>query len=302
MAMLGIRALKKRRVKSSDGQIMSPAGSAFDPLRPLPAMPSNMPLPAASSDDGSMRDFQDAPPVAPIPTGPMFSMNAPQLAPLPMAQPKPKFFNSDGTGTGNRIVGILADALSGAAGQPGQYAQRMERQRQEQTAFERGEEQYQRRRADAVTDREAEANRPQYFSGNEDRLTYDPVTQTTRTLYDAPTDAQVYAGTLGYQPDTPDYASAVRDYVLKSNGPSAVESRFGLENLRTDGRQRLQSDRLGVTRRGQDIASRDRQRGQDLRPKPKGKPIGGAGDGAIAVNPSTGERMKLLGGKWVPIK
>ncbi len=33
------------------------------------------------------------------------------------------------------------------------------------------------------------------------------------------------------------------------------------------------------------------------------KPDGsGAGDGAIARNPATGERMKLIGGKWVPIK
>lgn len=210
-------------------------------------------------------------------------------------------------------AGIFADAMSGLAGQPGQFAPMMERRRQEQTAFERGEEQYRRRRSDELADRMAEANKPQFFSGNEDRIAYDPTTGTTRTLYDAPTDAETYANTLGYEPATPQYGQAIQDYVLRSNGPTAFESRFGLEAQRNDGRQALQTERLGVTQRGQDlansrgirgqdIASRDRQRGQDMRPKPKPKAIGGAGDGAIARNPKTGERMKLIGGKWVPIK
>jgi len=47
---------------------------------------------------------------------------------------------------------IIADALSGLAGQQGQYPQRMARERAEQTDFERGEQQYQRRRADSRED------------------------------------------------------------------------------------------------------------------------------------------------------
>ncbi len=75
------------------------------------------------------------PPAAPV---------APAMAPAMAPAGKPKI----------NWMGVLADALAGAAGQPGQYAQRMERQRQEQSAFERGEQQYQRQRADALSDDE----------------------------------------------------------------------------------------------------------------------------------------------------
>lgn len=49
-------------------------------------------------------------------------------------------------------LGVLADALSGAAGQPGMYAQRTERQRAEQTALERGDQVYRTHRADDNAD------------------------------------------------------------------------------------------------------------------------------------------------------
>lgn len=61
-------------------------------------------------------------------------------APLPQSRPKANW------------AGILADALSGAMGRPGQYAAMMNQQRAEQTDFERGERRYQRQRADAQTD------------------------------------------------------------------------------------------------------------------------------------------------------
>jgi hypothetical protein len=64
----------------------------------------------------------------------------PQLPQL--TAPKPKI----------NWLGVLADALSGAAGQPGMYAARLNQDRQEQSAFERGEEMYQRRRQDQQTD------------------------------------------------------------------------------------------------------------------------------------------------------
>ena len=307
MAMLGSSALTRRPVRSMDGQMLSPAGSSYDPLAPLPAAPQAMPS-SPPLDMGSVRGFPSSGTPGDQPSSsPMFSLNVPQLAPLPPSAPHHKFFTKDGTGTGNVLVGILADALSGAAGQPGHYAQAMEQRRQEQTAFERGEVQYQRRRADELTDRQTEANKPQYFSGSEDRIAYDPTTQTTRTLYDAPTDAQVYAGSLGYQSGSPDYTGAVKDYVLRSNGPTAVQSRFGLENLRTDGRQRLQSERLGVTRRGQDLSHTDRQRGQSMNDarirdsagfKGRGKPAPAGGAEPFAVG-ADGHKIVVRNGKWV---
>ncbi len=82
-----------------------------------------------------------------VPQEPM-AVDVPQFAlppaPSPAAAGKPKV----------NWMGVLADALAGAAGQPGQYAQRMAREQQEQSAFERGEQQYQRQRADALSDDE----------------------------------------------------------------------------------------------------------------------------------------------------
>lgn len=75
---------------------------------------------------------------------PMFDMDVPDVAPIPMqapAKPKPNW------------MGILADALAGAAGRPAMYAQQQYQQRAEQSALERGEEQYQRRRMDNREDR-----------------------------------------------------------------------------------------------------------------------------------------------------
>lgn len=49
-------------------------------------------------------------------------------------------------------IGILADALSGLSGNGPIYAPMAERRRQEQTAFERGEQQYRTRRQDVLAD------------------------------------------------------------------------------------------------------------------------------------------------------
>ena len=53
-------------------------------------------------------------------------------------------------------------------------------------------------------------------------------------------------------------------------------------------------------RRGQDLTDTRGRRGQDMGGR---KPARGAktGDGAVIVNPQTGQRMKLQGGKWVPV-
>lgn len=76
-------------------------------------------------------------------TAPMFGMDVPQVSPFAPAAPKK---------AGVNWLGVIADALSGAAGQPGQFAARQERQRAEQTAFERGEQQYRQHRADSNAD------------------------------------------------------------------------------------------------------------------------------------------------------
>jgi len=60
-------------------------------------------------------------------------------------------------------MGVLADALSGAAGQPGQYAAGLRQERKEQSAYERGEQQYQRRRMDSREDDDRNAQQQREF-------------------------------------------------------------------------------------------------------------------------------------------
>ena len=76
------------------------------------------------------------------PSAPAFNLETPQYQLPPTAPAKPKI----------NWMGVLADALSGAAGQPGQFAASMRQQQAEQTAFERGEQQYRTHRADSLAD------------------------------------------------------------------------------------------------------------------------------------------------------
>lgn len=257
--------------------------------------------------------------------GPGGAMSVPDMGPMtvgneqitmPPRKPHHSFFMADGTGTGNRILGMIGDGLLGAAGQPGTYAKTMEARRQDQTAFERGEVQYQRRRADDLTDRAADANKVQYFSGNEDRVAYDPSTGTARTLYDAPTAPQAYATTLGLTPGSPAYSSAIKDYVLRSNGPTAFEGRDALQTERYGFMGQLQAPRLATSRRNTDAriagstansmrTTAARQRGQDMTDSRvrgsagyQGRGGRGGGAAAVAVGPN-GHRIVVKGGRWV---
>ena len=217
-------------------------------------------------------------------------------------------------------LGIIADAFAGAAGKPGPYAAMLDQRRQEQAVADREEAQWTRRRSAELEDRTADANKPQYFAGNEDRVVFDPTTNSTRTVYDAPTDAQTYAGTLGYQPGSPDYTNAVQDYTLRSNGPTAVGGRIGLEGVRYGYRDALQDDRLTASRENTNTRVRAaelnnlrsikaRQRGEnmtDARTRGSASYQGRGGRGspapARAIDPNTGHAIVVRNGQWVDEK
>jgi hypothetical protein len=113
---------------------------------------------------------------------------------------------------------------------------------------------------------------PQYFSGNEDRVRFDPVTGQSSRVYDAPQDFEDYADAQGFGPGTPDYSRAVEDYVLRGNGPSAFKYDSDLETLRNAGRISLegarQNNRVGleVVRQGNRAALRGKPTYRDLHP------------------------------------
>jgi hypothetical protein len=82
------------------------------------------------------------------------------------------------------------------------------------------------------------------------------------------------------------------------------EDRVRGQDIGADTSRRGQDTSAETSRRGQDLASRDRTRGQDIgsrdRQRGQDKKKGGGGRPTIIVNPKTGQRMKLEGGKWVP--
>lgn len=91
---------------------------------------------------------------------------------------------------------------------------------------------------------------PQFFSGSEDRVRYDPTSGTSTRVYDAPQDFEDYAGVSGHEPGTPEYFQAAQDYVLRGNGPTAFKYDRDLEAVRNAARMSLentrQQNRLGV--------------------------------------------------------
>ncbi|URD60481.1 hypothetical protein M8312_11910 [Sphingomonas sp. KRR8] len=78
-------------------------------------------------------------------------------------------------------------------------------------------------------------------------------------LYTAPQPFEQYASALGYQPGTPEYTEAVKNYRLGAWNDDAVAAKQGLAGYRYDRMGELQDDRLAVTRRGQDLMHTDRQ-------------------------------------------
>lgn len=142
-----------------------------------------------------------------------------------------------------------------------------------------------------------------------------------RSQYRQPTDGEQYADAQGLDPASPGYATALQDYTLRGNGPTAfgfdqqldwarTQNDIKLEGERQSGRLGLeglrQQNRMGLegTRQGNRIATRGTPTYRDLNPPaPRigadaGRPRAA---GRIAVNPKTGEKMQLVGTQWVPV-
>lgn len=99
---------------------------------------------------------------------------------------------------------IIADALSGLAGQQGHAAEGLMRRRDEQTALERGEEQYRSRRADA----------------NDDWRTHQDYEDANRQ----PTGYQGDLVAQGLVPGSPEFISAMTEYNTNRRDPMQMFS------------------------------------------------------------------------------
>lgn len=118
--------------------------------------------------------------------------------------------------------------------------------------------------AGKLFDQDIEANKPQYFTSGNDRIGYDPRTHQATVLYKGQSDAENYATSLGYEPGTPEHSTAMQDYVLRANGPTAFGYDVDLENTRQDNRETLE----GVRQR--DRSLRQTPTYSNLHPRPSG--------------------------------
>ncbi len=125
------------------------------------------------------------------------------------------------------------------------------------------------------------------------------MTGQTETLYDAPSPFDEYAQSLGLEPGTDDYATALQDYVLRSSGPTATDNDLEIEGARQSNRVSLE----GV-RQGNRVELRNTPTYRQANPLPRAPRRAGAprsrSTGPTAVNPQTGQRITLRNGRWVP--
>ena len=73
----------------------------------------------------------------------------------------------------------------------------------------------------------------------------DPTTGGFTETYRAPTDPERYAESRGFEKGTPDWNTAMEDYVLRGNGPTAFDYDVDLENARQGNRVGLENLRSG---------------------------------------------------------
>lgn len=164
----------------------------------------------------------------------------------PEPQAKPSLFGKGGKGWG--YVGALGDALLALSGTPGSLAMLQMHQQRQQAQRQQQQQQAEWARQDAqraedrgwqVEDRDARLNAPQYFMSGHDRVAFDPATGTTNVVYDGPEDYEGYAATLGLKPTDKGYGDAIRDYVLRGSGPTALAGKAELEGQRQGNRLQL---------------------------------------------------------------
>jgi len=246
----------------------------------------------------------------------------------------PGFFDKDGAW--RYIAGGLLDGVATHFGAQAGFAPALQQAQRSKLEQDRWIAQYAAKRKDDLADREHDENKAQYFSGNEDRVKFDPTTGQSTTIYDAPMPAQSYAQGLGYEPNTPEYNRAMEDYTLRGWSGTALGNRMALDDYRTGNRQEVKgaptyrdlhprapaprSSRPPTTSNivagvlskvagGVTLSAGEQQIYDTYRNGRRGRGSGGTAttggsgspEGTVAVNPTTGQRQIKRNGKWVPL-
>ncbi len=165
-----------------------------------------------------------------------------------------------------------------------------------QSAQQFEQAQYERKRQaefdDTMAIKQAELNAPQYFMSGKDRVQYDPTTGESNVLYDGPEQFQIYAQSLGYEPGTPEYVSAVQDAMLKSSGPTAYGYDRELDDYRTENDIKRKGAPTYLQSNPRTPAPRRGSAPRTSKPRSSSKRPTATGPG--------GKRIEWNGSAWVP--
>lgn len=157
--------------------------------------------------------------------------------------------------------------------------------------------------SDALSSHHAAAN----VSPGEQRVYGNP--DMGGSIYQAPTSAEQYAGSLGQVPGTPGYNTSLQDYVLRGSGPTAFGFDTQLDDHRTQNDMGLeglrQRNRIGLedVRQGNRMEARSAPTYRDMNPPaPRARagstPRRSANPTATGQN---GEKYEYNGKEWVRI-
>lgn len=163
-------------------------------------------------------------------------------------------------------IGLLGHALMAAGSQPFQALGKgllgIRAEQREQLKSE-GDQRY---REAQIAEMERKGTEPEVKVVGNNIVRFGRGGANPEAIYTAPMEAERYAGSLGYIRGTPEYDRAVQDYVLRSNGPTALDA----DQEMADYRQKLALGRIaasgGETRRSADYReSLTRSRPQDAK-------------------------------------
>lgn len=140
-------------------------------------------------------------------------------------------------------IGLLGHALMAAGSSPfkalgeGLIGIRADQREQMKSAAD------QRYRQAQIAEMERKANEPEVKVVGNNIVRFGRGGQNPESIYTAPMEAERYAGSLGLVRGSPEYERAVQDYVLRSNGPTALDA----DQEMADYRQKLALGRIGAS-------------------------------------------------------
>jgi hypothetical protein len=144
------------------------------------------------------------------------------------------------------------------------------------------------------------------FTSGRDRLRWNPETGRTEMLHKGEQDFEAYAKALGLEEGTDPYFGALEDYVLRANGPSALERNKELDSFRTGNDVRLenlrQSNRSALEgqRQGNRVSLRQTPTYRDTHGAPARQSSGGSR--SVTATDANGNTVRWDGKQWVPVK